>query len=327
MVAQGAALHTVTVPVTVAGLGPYVPDPPTTLLLDVSHIEEAARITAEAGEILDTAHLEADRIVETARADADRILSEAAEHAAALKAESEAAGGAMRAAHAEESERLRAETEQALEEIRAAAEDDRVLAASELEAARIEVDAIVREGQSAASALVAEAKRKAKDILQAARDEAARQADRIEAGTRNGAGRAAAEAAARMTDLQAVREADRATVTANEAQPAASRPDRDGAAARHLRNGPVSTDLLEPADHPDSADPEEDFDPDLDVDTPGAASEVADAGDVAPERTASGRPEGTPSSPRPAAILIEPLQPAVFRATATDRGRRKRKKK
>lgn len=327
MVEQGAALHTVTVPVTVAGLGPYVPDPPTTLLLDVSQIEEAARVTAEAGEILDAAHLEADRIVETARADADRVLSEATEHAAALKAESEAAGDAMRAAHAEESERLRAEAEQALEEIRAAAEDDRVRAASELEAARIEVDAIVREGQSAASALVTEAKRKAKETLQAARDEAARQADRIEPGSRNGAGRAAAEAAVRMTDLQAVRDAERASAAPSETQPAPSPPDRDGAAARHLRSGPVSTDLLDPVDQPDPAAPEEHFDHALDGEGPTETSEAADAGDVAPERTASGRPEGTPSSPRPAAILIEQLQPAVFRATATDRGRRKRKKK
>ena len=327
MVAQGAALHTVTVPVTVAGLGPYVPDPPTTLLLDVSQIEEAERITAEAVEILDSAHLEADRIVQTAQADADRLLSDAAEKAAALKAQSEADGDAMRSAHAEESARLRTETDQALEEIRTAAEDERVLAASELEAARIEVDAIVREGQAAASALVADAKRKAKEILQAARDEAARQADRIEAGSRNGAGRAAAEAAVRMTDLQAVREAERASVPASEVQPAASRPDRDGTAARHLRNGPVSTDLLEPSDHPDSADPEEYFDHDLEVEGPGEASEVAEAGDVAPEGPASGRPEGTPTSPRPNTVLIEPLQPAVFRATATDRGRRKRKKK
>jgi hypothetical protein len=327
MAEQGAALHTVTVPVTVAGLGPYVPDPPTTLLLDVSQVEEAARVAAEAGEILDAAQLEADRIVETARADADRIVSEAAEHAASLKAASEADGDAMRAAHAEESARLRTETEQALEALRTAAEDERVRAASELEAARIQVDAIVREGQAAASALVADAKRKAKEILQAARDEAARQADRIEASSRNGAGRAAAEAAARMTDLQAVREADRSALAASEAQPAASRPDRDGTAARHLRNGPVSTDLLEPADHPHSADPEEFFDNDLEVEASGETSEVGEADDVTSEGLVSGRPEGTPTSPRPNTILIEPLQPAVFRATATDRGRRKRKKK
>lgn len=361
-VSQASPVHTVMVPVTVSGLGPYVPDPPTTLLLDLSLVEEAIHATEEAREVLEDARLRAQQIVDAARAEADRMLSDAkteaedlttaaTDEARRVRSEVAAEAKSMRAGHTEEAERLRAETERSLEEIRAAANEDRNLAATELEAARAEVDVIIREAKAAAATLVGDAQESAIRTIHTAQDDAIAEASRIVESARLEAGRIIADAGERIADMQALHEIELATVGEHEGLSAArlvelatalgatpaplngrhseqSRAGADDGDAEPLpelpqRTATVADDAPSPWMIP-VAEATEDEDEEREQTEPVSVPDRDDhRSDDAPAR--SGVEAG--SAPRPAQTLIEPLMPAVFRATATDPGRKKRRRK
>ncbi len=350
------------VPVTVSGLGPYVPDPPTTLLLDLSLVEEAIQTTDEARGILEDARVQAQQILDTARGEADSMLANAkteaedittaaSDEARRIRSEVTGEAEAMRAEYADEADRLRAETEQSLEDIREAAHEDRARAVAELEAARSEVDVIIREAKAAAAALVEEAQESANRTYHAAQEDAIAEAARILESARLDAERIVSDSGERITDLQALHEIELATLAEREAQLAARIVELESAIGaeptplqgRHAAEArsPGQEDREEPLPElpKRKAQPVDETPSPWMVPETSASAEEGQAvappeeeplddgedrePEDVPERT---RPE-VGSSPRPAQTLIEPLRPAVFRATATEPGRKKRRRK
>lgn len=159
-----ASIHTVIAPVAASGIGPYIPDPPTTLLIDVgAHLAEITADTvgeaqATAQQIVGSAEEEAKTVLETAQRAADELQQQA------QAAADEAAEQAVSTIEQAEEEARRAATSAAeeVEEIKAAARAD----AAELRAAtQAEIDELLSSAQVEADAVLAAARTEAESVL------------------------------------------------------------------------------------------------------------------------------------------------------------------